>query len=275
MGHMMRARERLLVAAASIVLGCGGGGGFPVDAGMDGPAPGTFSVAWSVTNTSDQVISCDSIGAQSMTALLRNRAVQGGSTQIFTCQTLGGTSEPIAPGLYDLNFELVGSGGAPTTGLIATAPAQMGVTIASGQNVQLSPVTFVVDATGALELSLATNTSGGNCASGAGITATTITLERASDQACQPVTFAISAGASSSAGTYTVNCAAPVPGPCIDADQKLTASGIPAGNYVIRVRGYKGGALCWTNNDTLPVPPLGRALIRTLNLAFQTGTTGC
>lgn len=277
---MMCPRGLFLMAVAATTLGCGSGGGFPDAPEIDAPLPpGTFTLDWSVTNTNNDVISCDSIGAQSVTVLLRNRGVQGGSTEVFTCPTLEGTSQGLAPGIYDLNFELVGSGGPQPTGVIATSPAQMAIEIKSGENVRLSPLTFVVDATGGLELNLSTNTLGGNCAAtaqdGAGITTMTLTLEHASDASCEPVTFNVSAGATGTAGTYTVDCATPVAVPCLAADQQLTVAGVPSGSYVVRVRGYKDAAACWTNNDTLPVPPLGRDLTRTLNLAFQTGTIGC
>ena len=62
-------RPFLLPAVAGLAA-CGGGGGFP-DATIDvgPPAPGSFSLAWSVTDTMGNAITCDQIGAQSVTAL--------------------------------------------------------------------------------------------------------------------------------------------------------------------------------------------------------------
>jgi hypothetical protein len=117
---------------------------------------------------------------------------------------------------------------------------------------------------------------GGNCAPttmmGAGIDATTITLEHTSGT-CEPVTFTITAGATSGrpAGTYTVNCTTPVDGPCIETDQKLLVPSIPSGNYQIHIRGKRAGVECYTNDDAMTVPPLGTTLTRTLNLGLATG----
>lgn len=259
-------RACLLVVA----VGCGSGGGFPDAPPIDVPVPGgTFSLAWSLTDAGGQPITCDDIGGLSVTALLRNRDVQGGSTEVFSCNTLMGTSQTLLPGTYDIDFELNG-----VSGLIATAPKQMGIIVTSGGNVELAPLAFAVDATGGMKLHFSTNTTGGNCAGGAGITQTTITLNKLSTGACQPVTFTIGAGASQPASTYTVNCATPAIGPCIDADQELSVTGVPSGSYVIHVRG-KAGADCWKNDDQLPVPPVGRDLVRALNLSIQMAAPSC
>jgi len=270
MSGMTFARACLLVVA----VGCGSGGGFPDARPIDAPPPtGTFSLAWSLTNTNSQPITCDEIGGLTVTALLRNRDVQGGSTEVFTCGTLMGTSQALVPGIYDIDFELNG-----VSGLIATAPKQMGIVVTSGGNVQLAPVAFSVDATGGLKLNFTTGTAGGNCvataSNGAGITQTTITLTKLSTGACAPVTFTIAAGATQPASTYTVDCTTPVVGPCIEADQQLSVAGVASGTYVIHVRGT-AGADCWKNDDQLPVPPVGHDLVRTLNLAIQMAAPSC
>ena len=278
---MTSARGLCSYALVVTAIGCGGGGGFPDALEIDAaPPPGTFSLVWSAINTGGQPVSCESLGAQSMTALLRNRGVEGGSTQVFGCNAYEGRSEGLSPGTYDLNFQLVGSGGTPPSGLIAMAPAQLGVEIVSGQNVALPPVVFTVDATGGLLLTLTANAAAGNCADvasgGAGLGQVSLTLERASDGNCAPVTFAVGAGAAGTAGTYTVDCTTPVVRGCLEADQTLTATGLTSGAYIVRVRGYTTAqpapaAACFLNNDSIPVPPLGRTLTRSLNLALQSG----
>ena len=278
---MTSARGLLSYALVMSAVGCGGGGGFPDALEIDAPPPpGTFSLVWSAMNTSDQPVSCESLAAQSMTAVLRNRGVEGGSTQVFGCNAYEGRSEGLLPGTYDLNFQLVGSGGASPSGLIALAPAPLGVVIVSGQNVALPAVVFTVDATGGLALTLTANAAGGNCAAvasgGAGLGQVSLTLERASDGSCAPVTFAVGAGASGIAGTYAVDCTTPVVRGCLEADQTLTATGLTSGSYIVRIRGYPTAqpapaAACFLNNDSIPVPPLGRTLMRSLNLALQPG----
>lgn len=265
---MMSVRSFLLLAA----VGCGGGGGFPDARDDSAPPPGgTFTVDWSLLNASGQPITCDDIGAISMTALLRNRGVQGGSTEVFNCNTQMGTSPPLVPGTYDITFELNGISGAIPT---PTPLGQTGIEITSGGDVRLAPLAFMVNATGGLKLNFATNKPGGNCAGGAAITATTVTLQHVGSGACEAVMFSISAGASGIAGMYTVNCATPMTTGCIESDQLLTATGVPSGSYQIHVRG-KSGNDCWINNDQLPVPPVGRDLTRSLNLTAQLGMPSC
>jgi hypothetical protein len=258
-----------------LVAACGGGGGFPDAKPIDTAVPtGTFTVDWSLTDTNNQNLTCDRIGAQSVTVLVHNRAVMGGSTAVFTCPTGTGQSQAIDAGTYDMQFELDGQ-----AGVLATAPAQSNIVITPGQNTRLAPLVFAVDATGGLALSLASGKSGGNCgatsANGAGITSTTITLVHTADGTCEPTTFAISAGATQPASNYTIDCTSPVTGPCIESDQTLSVAGIPSDAYTIHVNAQESGTTCWSNNDSLQVPPLSQTLTRTLNLAFATGTPGC
>lgn len=260
-----------------LVAACGSGGGFPDARGIDAALPpGTFTLDWSVTDTANGNVACDRIGAQSVTVLAHNRAFDGGSTQVFTCATGMGTSQGMIPGTYDFEFELDAA-----TGVLATAPGQHAIEITSNANVRLAPLAFTLDATGGVSLGLASGKPGGNCGTtgnnGAGITATTITLVHNSDGSCEARTLDISASAltGAPASTYPVSCTSPTVGPCIEADQTITASGVPADAYTIHVRGHVGGATCWSNNDGLQVPPLGATLTRTLNLGFATGTPGC
>lgn len=269
------------VILSALVAACGGGGGFPDAPPIDMPPPlGTFSLAWTVKDTGGNPITCDQIGAQAVTVLTRNRAIQGGSTEVFTCSTLMGGSQGLVPGTYDLDFELGGVGGAVGTGIIATSPRQMGIVIKSGENVTLTPLAFSVNATGGIKVNLSANKPGGNCGSvgnnGAGITGVTLTLQHTTGGACEPVTFTIAPNATLPGGSYTVNCTSPTVAPCIEADQQLSVTGVPSDGYQLHVRGKVATANCWTNDDTLPVPPLGRDVMRILNFAAAaSGTPGC
>ena len=264
------------VAAAPLLLSaaCGDGGGFPDAKPIDSPPPvGTFSLAWSVTDANAQPVTCDAIGAQAVTATLRNPDIEGGFTEVFSCASLTGTSPGIAPGMYRVDFDLNGA-----TTVLATSAQQM-IEIKSGQNTALAPATFAVDATGALALTLNSNKPAGNCSTamgGAGITNMTVTLEKTSDLSCAPVQFAVSAGASGTAATYTVNCTTPATLPCLNADQALTVAGVASGGYRIHVRGRTAvPGDCYINDDTIPVPALGMTTTRALNLAIATGAPGC
>jgi len=253
------------------VAACGGGGGFPDARVIDAPVPtATFSLTWTLSDASSQPLACDRVGATTVTVLAHNQAFDGGQTEVFTCSTGMGTSQKVFPGTWDFDFQLTSA-----TGVLTTVPGQHGVTLTAGQNTALQPLAFSVDATGGLSLTLATNRSGGNCAAqpgGGDIQSTTITLVHSSDQSCEPVTFTISG-----AGTYMVNCVNAVQAPgCIDSNQTLTVASMPSDGYTIHVRStVSGGSTCWSNNDSLQVPPMGQTLTKTLNLAYATGTSGC
>lgn len=267
----MMSRVLLTRAGLLTLVACGSGGGFPDAPEIDAPpAPGAFSLAWSLTDTDGNPVTCEQVGAVSVTLILHNRAEQGGFTEVFTCGVGMGTTPSLRPGSYDVAFELVGPGGGVPSGVIATAPSQQAVELGAGETVELAPVVFDMDVTGGMKLHLSAGAAGGNCAptdqSGAGITTMTLSLNKGSDQSCVPVTFTIGAGAIQPASTYTVNCASPVPAPCIESDQEVSVSGLVAGSYVIHIRGARGGSECYRNDDTLPVPPIGRDLERTLNL---------
>ncbi len=270
---MVRARLLACVVAA----GCGGGGGFP-DAAVDSPppGPGSFSLDWSVTDTGNQPIACSKIGATAVTATLRNLAAVGGMTEVFTCATGSGTSQrDITPGTYEISFELDAGSGT----VLQTAPTQHAVVIQSNQVTKLASLSFAVNATGGMKLHLASNKAGGNCGvapSGAAIDAMTISIQHGSTGPCEPIAFAIAAGATKPAGNYTVDCTTPAVGPCIESDQEVTAIGVPSDQYTFHIHGNVAAATCWTNNDQVTVPPLGANAIKTLNLGQAApGTPGC
>ena len=261
------------VWAFVVLCACGSGGGFPDARVMDAPtSKGTFSLQWVVNNATGGAIACDSIGASSVNVTAHGLDVLGGTSDAFTCSTLMGTSDPLPIGNYDMEIELDG-----LIGTLATGPEQHAIVIATNTNTPIAPFVFAVDATGGLKLNISSGKAGGNCVAapaGAGITAMSLTLVDSAG-ACAPVTFNIAADATHAASQYTVNCAAPVAGPCIENDQQVSVAGIASGNYTVHVVGSVGAAVCYRNNDGLPVPPLGHDLTRTLNLAFQTGTPGC
>lgn len=257
-----------------LLAACGGGGGFPDAKEVDASPKGTFSAVWSVIDQDSQPISCDRIAGQTMTVLAHNKAFEGGSTQIFSCSSGMGTSQQMIAGVYDLDFELAG-----TFGLYARAGSQLGVAIPANTNTPLQPLVFQVQATGAMELSFATGKTGGNCgatnAGGAGIDGVTITMVHNSDANCAPITLTIAPGATQPGGSYTIDCNTPMTFGCIEADQTISASGVPSDGYTVHVTGKIGTKNCYINNDTIQVPPLDKTLVRTLNLALNTQVSGC
>jgi hypothetical protein len=267
---------RVLTRAAGLIAlatwsGCEGcdGGGFDAGGPDLGAAVGRFSLSWSVIDqTSSQPVNCDQLDPNA-TVFVEAVREGTGAVESFACRNLQGTSlTPLFPGTYSFTYELHVGGVT-----IATASGPSGIVIGPGQQVQLAPITFQVDASGRLELRLRAGASE-NCIGGAAITGFTLSLQHAGapgDTGCVPVVFVLSGG-----GTYNASdCSTPSSTRCLAADETLTVASLPAGAYQIHVRGKKGSLDCWINDDVLRVPPQSALLSQTLNLALQSETPGC
>lgn len=245
--------------------GCSGSDGFHLDAAPpDAITLGRVSLAWSLTDLAGRPITCDQVGARTVSLLVRNQAGAGGVPASFSCTNSPSVTQVFPSGLYSIGFELNGDGGT-----LATAPGQNNVVISGGQITLLAPVVFTVDARGSLALSIATPPGPSNCKSppmGAGITSMTITLVNEGGS-CAAVTLLRSRG-TTPLGSYTVDCGSPQTATCIERDETLTTTApLPSGPYTIHIRGKVGGTECWRNDDSLDVPPRAKVLTRTLNLA--------
>jgi hypothetical protein len=251
-----------------MVAACGGGGGFPTDGAPEAQLPkGKFAMTWAVTDSGGNPISCAQVGGNFVTVTLKPQGGFGSESESFSCASLMSTSLlSFAPGIYDFSFELIGNG------RLSVGPQQLAVEIKSNETTNLAPVAFAVDATGKLELFVNTGVTGGNCTGGAGVATTLISLTHQGGGPCEAVTFAIAAGASEPAGTYTIDCTTPFNG-CIDADQKLTVTSLPSGGYNLSVNARVGAAECYKGAVGLTVPAMSATLMQTLNLTQQ--TTGC
>jgi hypothetical protein len=249
---------------------CDSGGGF-----IDASDPnGAFAVRWGLQDTNQRPIQCDEVGAVTMRVAAQSRIGASSDVELFRCSQTSATSQGVPAGRYDADFELD-----DVSGKIASSPSQLAIDIHAGQTTQLQPLTFSIDATGTLSLSIASGQPGGNCGAtamnGAGITGTTIVLRHVSGS-CAPTEFAYPADSMLEAGNYELSdCQRPPAAPCIEADQPLTVSGVASGRYTIDVRGMIGSVDCWSLTSQLVVPPLGRTLTQTLMLAYATGTPGC
>lgn len=268
----MGLRIDLAITLVAAVTGCGGGPGF-VDAPPEAAPPGgTFTLTWAVTDATGKPITCEPIGATNVAIELISHQSGNGFTDSFGCASGTGTSRELAAGTYDVLYTLEGKSGTLASGL-----QQLNQPIVSAQSTTLDPVTFAVDAQGALALHVNSLKTGGNCGAvskmGAGITGVTIALQH-SPGGCEPLTFTISPGATQPGGTYVVNCASPVVAPCIENDQALTAAKVPADHYQIKIRGKIGATDCWANDDQFDVPPLGKTYSQTLNLQ-KLSNPGC
>jgi hypothetical protein len=252
----------MLVVAISLLSGAGCGGGTPP------PANGSISLAWSIADLNGQMATCEQFAARSVALRLRNRTSGNVIATAFPCTGSPGTAQ-ITAGRYDIAIDLNTADGTR----LATAPDQIGVAIVAGQVQRLTPITFAVSTLNGLTISFAAPPTTTNCgppARGAGITGTTITLERGGG-GCAAVTF-VRSRAGRDVGRYTVDCSSPAVAACIERDETLTAD-VAAGTYLLHATGKIGAIDCWQRDAMVVVSP-GKPLTQMLSLAHQS-IPGC
>lgn len=253
----------VLVVLAAVMISNGCGSTPPA------PTTGSISLAWSITDLGGKPATCAQVAGRSVALRLRDRASGHVVATAFPCETTPGTAQ-VAAGTYDVVIELHAADG--TT--LATAPDQAGARIMAGQVARLLPVRFAASTQGSLVVSIATPATT-NCqpveAGGAGITGTSVTLER-TGSGCAAVTFIRMLG-STPRGTYTVNCSSPLIAACVENTETLTTS-VEPGTYLLHVRGKLGTLDCWQRDDTLVIPPPGKPLTHTVGLMRQS-IPGC
>jgi hypothetical protein len=134
--------ELALSISVFTVGACGSGGGFPDAHKLEpAPAPGTFSVKWSITNGSGgSAETCTQAMATQVVVTTTNEATSDENSEQFTCGLGEAVSGALFIGTYDLTFALVGSAGTA----LATAPQQAGIVISSDNTTAVAPITFAV-----------------------------------------------------------------------------------------------------------------------------------
>lgn len=234
-----------------------------------GSATGQVQILWTIA-IGGHPVTCATAGAVSVQLRLHPAS---GSDLLFgyPCADGHALSSPVPVGPYDAMLSLISADGA----LFGTLPAQH-LSVDAAQGAQGAPFAFDLSTGfGHVDLSLAALGTVSHCAAqpdGAGITAQVLTL-RDAEGVCIPVTFQrIRAGVPN--GTYTVNCATPVAGPCIEQDETLSVDALPSGPYTISVTGLTGDAhqICWFGHDVLQVPASSYA--KTVQLS-RVGGQGC
>ena len=268
-----RLRSTLYAAIAVLtVAACSDDAGLP-DARLpiDAALPGQFTLTWSLSHGGGPQ-SCASVGATSVSVELLPVGSAFGEVDGWSCASGTGTTRPLEPGLYDVYASV--SGGGTLDGPIV----RRGVELRPGQTTTVEPIVFDVEPTGTLVFRVTTPSTGGNCAAlaamGAGITATTLEL-RDSAGTCVPTTFAISAGATAPAGSYTSDCAG-ASYACLDADQDVTATMVASGSHTMALTGSIGAAACWKRTSQFTTRAGG--LTTTLNpqqLQLDSQVPGC
>jgi hypothetical protein len=233
------------------------------------PTMGSISLAWSIVDGTGQPATCAQAGAHSVALRLHNRTNGSTIATAFPCTTNPGSTQ-IAPGLYDIAFDLNAADGTRLT----TAPNQAAVAIVAAQVNRLAPVTFNVSIEGTVMLELAAPPTTANCtpatSGGAGITGSAVTLMM-TDGRCATVTFERRQNGKQ-VGTYTVDCGSPAVIACIERNETLTTRLAPR-NYVVHVFGKIGALDCWRSDATLGVEP-GKTLTQRLDLS-RLNNPGC
>jgi hypothetical protein len=266
-------RVFILAGLIGLACGCPPDPGFPDAMVRDTVAQGSITASWSITDRAGVELGgtrsqqCDRAGATKV--ILTATKLDGGSNEfpLGSCAS-GQATEVLDVGTYHLSFALLGFENGQNVPI--TSIERSAVAVAADLPTPLVPaITFPIDATGGLQLTLLADTSG-NCMGGAGITGLQISLAHdggPGDTACEPVVFALSTG-----GTFDAkSCSSPSVQGCVDRGVTLTAPRLPSGPYLIQVIGKKLSAECWTNNDSFSVPSQGKTLVKELKLERKSG----
>jgi hypothetical protein len=260
---MVRQCGWCLAAFGAVVAGCGDDSGLPDARVFDGTPPGgTLSLSWTLAD-GDAVVTCDQVGAATVTLSIVPVDHPFGVTEAFGCTSARGTTGVLPAGRYDVTASL-GGGGA-----IAEVVRRPGVEVRSNADMALEPIAFDVDATGGLRARVSAFGVVGNCAAapgGAGIEGVALRL-RTSAGVCVATSFDIAAGAARPASTFVDDCASPPPAACIDADQDIVVAGAPSGRYRLAIDGLVGGTACWAASPAVRIPAGGAEVsVGTVNL---------
>ncbi len=251
----MRIHQALLSALALFPLSlaaCGDDGGAAVDAStIDAPVPaGTFSLGWTISDGS-ATITCDDVGAVSLSVSVVEQSAGSGSVDAFTCAGGQATSRQFPPGTYDMTIDLRASG---SRSLIDSPVQVRDIVITDGAVTALPDQVFTVVPTGGFSFSINSLASAGNCEtvanSGAEIVGFEFVLED-KDGNCVDAAFNIDSGASS----YTNNCTTPEAAHgCIDADKVISVNPFASGPYVLKVNGQITGPFdCYSRVSSFTV----------------------
>jgi hypothetical protein len=262
----------IALLCAPLAIGCGEDNP-AVDAAPLPDAPpevGTLSLSWSILDGATP-LTCDQIGGISVSVTARPQDGGFEVPESFGCATRGGTSAPIAAGVYNVEVVLVTGGSRELT----TPETIQSVEIVTGQDTPLGAFEFQVTPRGAVEFTLDAQEAPGNCEDvangGAGITEFFIEVLDA-DGACVPLTAAIADGAAQTGGSYTLDCLG-ARYACIDSDQVVRIEEIPSGTASLNIIGYRGADECYTRAPQFSIS--GNGLLTELSPQALTGVGPC
>lgn len=262
-----------LLSMAAASAACGDDGGTPDATPIDAaPQTGTISLSWSLTD-GDSAVTCADVGAVTVRLTATPSGGSIAAVDALSCAGLAGTSRGLPIGTYDVVVGLYA-----TAGSLATPVMAGSVEVTEGADKAIGEVEFTVIPTGGLSFNITNATGDANCATSgapnAGLGEMLIELRDTSTSECIPATLEVAAGASTSARTITVDCTTPVP--CIEADQDITATGVPSGNRTLELTADLGGLGCFTRSSQFTIPGNNLSfLLGSQSLSRDESVPGC
>lgn len=217
-----------------------------VDAGpvIDAPPEvGTLSLSWTITDNGN-TLACGDVGGLSVRVTATPQDGGFATPEAFGCEVTNGTSAPIDTGVYNVEIVLVTNGNRDLT----TPEVIQGVEIMTGQDTDIGTFEFPVSPRGSVEFTIDAQAGTPNCEpeanGGAEISEFRIEVLD-SEGTCVPATITIADGANQTGGTYASDCAGARYG-CIDNDQLVSISDVPAGTASLNIIGYRGVDECYS-----------------------------
>ncbi len=260
-----------------VLAGCGGGsGGADAAPRIDAEPPtGKFMLSWTLSDSAGgAAVTCAQMGATLVSFDFLPIDGSTGFRSSFDCVAGSGTTTAQPSGTYTVNASLKNSVGQ----VMATATAS-GQVLVAGTSTSVTATAFTLTRTGGLTARIdVAGASGPNCgpqsATAAGVTGVRLEL-RDAQNACVPTAFAVAAGASAPAQTIAAGC----PGAtvaCIENDQDVTATLVPAGEYFLFIDGFEAGNDCYKASPNVIITG-GDVVtnVRTVNLTVDAANAAC
>jgi hypothetical protein len=204
---------------------------------------GQFSLAWTLSDGAAAAVTCAQVKAESVVVRLVPVVGGPGATASLPCGAGMGTTQPVAAQAYHVDIFLRDADG----NTMAMLPRRSNVTLPAGAATALDPAAFTVETTGSLKFTVsAPSAAAANCSAeamtGAGITAMRVELQTLG-MACVATSFDVAAGAMGAATTLAAACPASSASACIERDQMVSATDVPAGDYRLIVEAFEAGSM--------------------------------
>jgi hypothetical protein len=252
-------KRMVMMAAMAVAPGCGGGSDNPDAGPIDAAVTrGTMSLAWSLTDLDDNPITCEDVGALSISVTVTPPGF-GGVVEPFSCAGGMGTTSDLRATTY--NVVVIPSS---VLGALSESILIDSVEVVAGQNVDLGTLVFEIDPVGSFNFKVDTGATAGNCddegAGGGALTALEFRLVDDQD-ICVPTTFIIGDTSATPPVTYEADCQGATIG-CFEKDVVFSVLDTRSGPHTLEITGTKNGLDCYARSSIISIPgnSLGRML---------------